>query len=94
MAEDRYTRITLRIPKEVHKALLEAAKLQSHSMNAEIVQRLEESIRSSKDGTGQGSAPTLEDYIENSKELKKNLYDIIEMLDNAKKRKIAEIEEP
>lgn len=44
MAEDRYTRITLRIPKKTHKALQEAADARSHSMNAEIVQRLEDSL--------------------------------------------------
>ncbi|WP_225199260.1 Arc family DNA-binding protein [Gluconobacter oxydans] len=42
--EDRYTRITLRIPKELTALLKAAADDSSHSMNAEIVQRLEQSF--------------------------------------------------
>jgi len=42
--EDRYTRITLRIPKDIIPALKAAADQRSHSMNAEIVQRLEASL--------------------------------------------------
>jgi len=38
--DDRYTRITLRIPKDLTQALKRAADLDSHSMNAEIIQRL------------------------------------------------------
>lgn len=44
MVEDRYTRITLRIPKDLHARLTESADLRSHSMNAEIIQRLEETF--------------------------------------------------
>ncbi|MFT8354602.1 MAG: Arc family DNA-binding protein [Gluconobacter japonicus] len=39
--EDRYRRFNLRIPKETFASLQEAADERSHSMNAEIVQRLE-----------------------------------------------------
>lgn len=39
--DDRYTRITLRIPKDLHEQLSEAADLTSKSMNAEIVARLQ-----------------------------------------------------
>lgn len=42
--DDRYTRVTLRIPKELTALLKEAADRGSHSMNAEIVQRLEGSF--------------------------------------------------
>lgn len=42
--EDRYTRITLRIPKDLHQQLAEAAEATSKSMNAEIVARLAESF--------------------------------------------------
>lgn len=42
--EDRYTRITLRLPKELHSRLTEVASAQSHSMNAEIVARLQGSF--------------------------------------------------
>jgi hypothetical protein len=41
--EDRYTRITLRIPKALHEHLAESAEQSSKSMNAEIIARLEES---------------------------------------------------
>lgn len=46
MEEDRYIRITLRIPKDTHLLLLTAADARSHSMNAEIVARLEASFQS------------------------------------------------
>lgn len=38
--EDRYIRITLRIPRELHAQLTDAAEATSKSMNAEIVARL------------------------------------------------------
>lgn len=38
--DDGYVRITLRMPRALHSALVPLAELQSHSMNAEIVQRL------------------------------------------------------
>jgi hypothetical protein len=41
--DDRYTRITLRIPKALHEHLTESAEKSSKSMNAEIIARLEES---------------------------------------------------
>lgn len=44
---DRYRRFNLRIPKETYERLQEAADARSHSMNAEIVQRLEESFSQS-----------------------------------------------
>lgn len=42
--EDRYTRITLRIPRDLHTKLQTSSEVVSHSMNAEIVQRLEDSF--------------------------------------------------
>ncbi|NIJ79595.1 Arc family DNA-binding protein [Xanthomonas cannabis] len=45
MSEDGYTRITLRIPDGLHAKLTEEASRTSKSMNAEIVQRLEESFQ-------------------------------------------------
>lgn len=42
--EDRYTRITLRIPKDLHRSLSEAADKTSKSLNAEIVGRLQQSF--------------------------------------------------
>lgn len=44
MEEDRYTRITLRIPKDLHVRLQEQADATSKSTNAEIVARLEGSF--------------------------------------------------
>lgn len=43
--EDRYRRFNLRIPKDVFAALQVVADAHSHSMNAEIVQRLERSLQ-------------------------------------------------
>lgn len=45
--EDRYTRITLRIPRDLHRSLSDAADKTSKSLNAEIVGRLEQSFRGS-----------------------------------------------
>lgn len=42
--DDRYTRITLRIPKDLHARLAASAEETSKSMNAEIVARLQESF--------------------------------------------------
>jgi hypothetical protein len=42
--DDRYTRITLRIPRDLHELLAEAAEQTSKSMNAEIIARLIESF--------------------------------------------------
>ena len=39
--EDRYTRITLRMPRELHRRLSAQAERKSHSLNAEIVAMLE-----------------------------------------------------
>ncbi|MBV7460635.1 MULTISPECIES: toxin-antitoxin system HicB family antitoxin [unclassified Acidovorax] len=43
--EDRYTRITLRIPKELHNRLSAESERTSKSLNAEIVGRLEDTFR-------------------------------------------------
>lgn len=40
MDEDRNTRITLRLPTELHSKLQKSADKASHSMNAEIIARL------------------------------------------------------
>jgi hypothetical protein len=45
MDDDDYTRITLRIPKNLHQKLTEVARGTSKSMNAEIVARLEKSFQ-------------------------------------------------
>jgi len=42
--DDRYRRFNLRIPKAAFEQLQRAADARSHSMNAEIVQRLVESL--------------------------------------------------
>jgi len=44
MEEDRYTRITLRIPKDLHARLQLEADRTSKSMNAEILSRLQSSF--------------------------------------------------
>ncbi len=44
MEEDRYMRITLRIPRDLHARLDRMAEQTSKSLNAEIVGRLEESF--------------------------------------------------
>ncbi len=56
--DDRYTRITLRLPKELHAKLSAAADETSKSTNAEIVARLEESFEAK--ATSEGRATVLE----------------------------------
>lgn len=50
--EDRYTRITLRIPKDLHQILAAAAEQTSKSLNAEIVGRLAASTVEDERGAG------------------------------------------
>lgn len=50
-SDDRYTRITLRIPKELHTQITQAAEETSKSANAEIVARLQESFSPKPDAT-------------------------------------------
>ncbi len=52
MEDDRYTRITLRIPKDLHGKLQDAADATSKSTNAEIVARLEESLAKQQAAAG------------------------------------------
>jgi uncharacterized protein (DUF1778 family) len=42
--DDRYTRITLRIPKDLHALLQTAADASSKSINAEIVGRVQQTF--------------------------------------------------
>lgn len=44
MEDDRYTRITLRIPKDLHAMLQEASEESSKSVNAEIIERVRKSF--------------------------------------------------
>lgn len=48
MEDDRYTRITLRIPKDLHGKLQVASDATSRSMNAEIIDRLDGSFENPK----------------------------------------------
>ena len=47
--DDRYQRVNLRIPRDLHAQLMQAAQAKSHSMNAEIVQRLSDSFAPTED---------------------------------------------
>lgn len=44
MDDDRYTRITLRIPKDLHAMLQDASDASSKSINAEIIERVRRSF--------------------------------------------------
>lgn len=44
MEEDNLTRITFRMPRELHARVAEAAQASNRSMNAEIIARLERSL--------------------------------------------------
>ncbi|AMO36399.1 toxin-antitoxin system HicB family antitoxin [Thauera humireducens] len=68
MEDDRYTRITLRIPKDLHAALAAEADSTSKSLNAEIIARLAASLEqpgfSSVKMMGKiGDAPSIIDEI-------------------------------
>lgn len=60
--DDRYTRITLRIPKDLHSKLSDAADETSKSMNAEIIARLESTF-----SIANGDAPKLTVKIDKQK---------------------------
>lgn len=49
MEQDRYTRITLRLPRELHVQLDEAANEMSRSTNAEIVARLQQALQPNRE---------------------------------------------
>ncbi len=63
--EDRYTRITLRIPKELHRSLSDAADLTSKSLNAEIIGRLQWSFEDA--GASAQKAAALESTLAGSR---------------------------
>lgn len=46
--DDRYQRVNLRIPRELHASLMKEADEKSRSMNAEIVARLEGTVEAAK----------------------------------------------
>ncbi|MDN6883910.1 Arc family DNA-binding protein [Variovorax sp. CAN2819] len=56
MEEDRYTRITLRLPKDLHTRLDDVADATSKSLNAEIVGRLQESFSTPTKGGDEATA--------------------------------------
>jgi len=51
--DDRYTRITLRIPKELHAQLQIASEESSKSINAEIIERVRQSFSGDADHSRQ-----------------------------------------
>ncbi|RYH66088.1 MAG: toxin-antitoxin system HicB family antitoxin [Alcaligenaceae bacterium] len=67
--EDRYTRITLRIPKDLHGQLTLAADQTSKSLNAEIVGRLAESFRDKMAGSVAVSDIPLPELVERVEQL-------------------------
>jgi len=54
MEEDNLTRITFRMPRELHAKVAEAAQASNRSMNAEIVARLEQSLTTPDEDQGAG----------------------------------------
>lgn len=81
--EDKYTRITLRIPRELHSKLELEADKTSKSMNAEIVARLEQSFNGNapKEAAGYVTDPvSLEKFILVNEEYRKLLDEKIDDL--------------
>ena len=64
MSTDGYTRITLRIPEELHAKLTAEAARTSKSMNAEIIHRLEQSFRTDLQPIPRDNAKELRTIIE------------------------------
>lgn len=58
--KDRYTRITLRIPKDLHAKLQAASDESSKSMNAEIIERVENSFSAPDPGAALNTISRLE----------------------------------
>lgn len=59
--DENYQRITLRIPRGLHTKLTAAARERSHSMNAEIVARLEQTFQFQ--GEMKGALARMEEII-------------------------------
>jgi hypothetical protein len=77
--EDRYRRFNLRIPRELYSELTRVAAERSHSVNAEIVARLEDSFSESPTN---GTPLVLTVYahhvdIEERKAMKKAMADLV-----------------
>jgi hypothetical protein len=88
MEDDRYTRITLRIPKDLHAALTAEADATSKSLNAEIVGRLAASFERPDPSTlpmvGKiGDEPTIFDEIMQAAEDAKRLREELAMAKTA-----------
>jgi transcriptional regulator with XRE-family HTH domain len=75
--EDRYTRITLRIPKELHEKLAATAAESSKSMNAEIVARLSSTLASENSITTDFIADSEEHTIRIEAAVKKLVAEIL-----------------
>lgn len=67
MSEDGFTRITLRLPDELHSRLTKAASKRATSMNSEIVQRLESTFTAPADLPVSGAI--LDDMIRTTERL-------------------------
>lgn len=70
--QDDYTRITLRLPKDLHQKLADSADASSKSMNAEIIARLVESYADEERGVS-GSTPLQTVTIASLEEIEKRM---------------------
>lgn len=106
MNDDGYTRITLRIPNELHAKLTKVAARTSKSMNAEIVGRLENSFPS--DSKHPELRSMLQEHLMllrtkyeakaglrsmDSKKLPDNPADLVELIDQQKREVAAYLNE-
>lgn len=66
--KDRYTRITLRIPKDLHALLQEQADLTSKSMNAEIINAIQSHYRALEQAKWENSPEYWEGAMQPSQE--------------------------
>ncbi|MBX9900794.1 MAG: type II toxin-antitoxin system HicB family antitoxin [Burkholderiaceae bacterium] len=93
MEEDRYIRITLRIPKDLHFKLHWFAEETSKSMNAEIVYRLEQSFKSSPNEQLLSDKAVLSAVIQNQETLIKSLSSLIKTVIESKPVPDSELKE-
>lgn len=71
--DDRYRRFNLRIPKELFAQIQEQADARSHSMNAEILRRIDLSFSVEEDNIGKLSEWAVKIYKQDADEAARKL---------------------
>ncbi|MDR8026973.1 Arc family DNA-binding protein [Burkholderia cenocepacia] len=87
--QDDYLKTALRLPRDLHAKIQEAAQQSGRSMNAEIIERLLQSLNAPASGTGtvDASAPQLLhqmlEVTEETERLRKEVGEVLEIVKTA-----------